>query len=329
MRVRVLGGGWYGSHLSLSLIAAGHAVELHEIADRLFAGASGANPGRLHLGFHYPRSKLTRAMCQEHQQEFMARYGRLTRGIPVNIYAVAKHDSLVDFGTYCQLLGGEVHFIPVASPGEFGLQEVEGAVLTGERHILVDRAREYFTEALGAALRLNMPPASGEDFDLTIDCTFCARDGEGVDRYEPCVVGLMQGPTDRAVTIMDGPFPSLYPWDEGAGLSSLTSARFTPLSKACRTYEEAKGILAAPTIDGDARERVELMRHSLERFWPESRDLYQVAGYRLAIRAMPRSGADARLVDVVRSDAKTLRIRAGKIDAVFHAERLIKEALAA
>ena len=74
MRIRILGGGWYGCHLALMFQRAGHEIELHEIADQLFSGASGGNPARLHLGPHYPRSKLTRALCQEHHE-------RLLRGL--------------------------------------------------------------------------------------------------------------------------------------------------------------------------------------------------------------------------------------------------------
>ena len=66
MKIRVLGGGFYGCHIALSLIRDGHIVELHEVADRLFSGASGNIPARLHCGAHYPRSKLTRDACRDH-----------------------------------------------------------------------------------------------------------------------------------------------------------------------------------------------------------------------------------------------------------------------
>jgi hypothetical protein len=42
---------------------------------------------------------------------------------------------------------------------------------------------------------------------------------------------------------------------------------------------------------------------------------------------MPLSGADMRLVDVVRLGERLIRVRAGKIDAVLHAEKLIREML--
>lgn len=296
-------------------------MQLQEAAGDLFSGASGGNPARLHLGFHYPRSRLTRAACQDHQDEFMRAYGHLTRAIPVNIYAVADYDSVVDFGTYKQVLKSEVEYIEI-NPQEFGLRNVEGALLTGERHIVIDEARRFFSRALDGAVRFHQVADLNESgWDWTIDCTFCANDAESIDRYEPCVTGLVEGPVDRSVTIMDGPFPSLYVWNEEQGLSSLTSAKFTPLSKTCRTYAEAKSVLT----EGNPEERVQQMMDDLARFWPEARDKYRIVGHRLSIRAMPRSGADARLVDVVRAGERLLRIRAGKIDAIFHAARRVRE----
>ena len=327
MKIRILGGGWYGCSLSLGLIADGHEVELHEVADRLFAGASGGNPARLHLGFHYPRSGLTQAACQEHHAEFMTLYGHLTRGVPVNLYAIAAQDSLVDFRSYCDTLRGKVEFVTVR-PHEFGLQNVEGAVLTGERHIIIDEARGWFTAQLGGNVKFDAPAGVPDNpgFDVTIDCTFCANDAENIDRFEPCVTALLEGESDRAVTIMDGPFGSIYPWNEAKRLSSLTSALYTPISKTCRTWAEARGILDRQTkADLDARGNV--MLDQMTGFWPEARDRYRIADYKLSIRAMPRSAADARLVDVVRLGAQLLRVRAGKIDAVFHAERMIKDML--
>jgi len=40
---------------------------------------------------------------------------------------------------------------------------------------------------------------------------------------------------------------------------------------------------------------------------------------------MPRSACDARLIDVVCTDSKNIRIRAGKIDAIFHAACSVRE----
>jgi hypothetical protein len=332
MKIRILGAGWYGLHLAVTLGRDGHDVEIHEIRDRMFAGASGGNPARLHIGPHYPRSRLTRAACLDHAAQFMATYGYLTRAIPINIYAIAAHDSLVDFGTYCQVLRGEIEFITVHDPAEFGLANVEGAILTGERHIVIAEARTYFEREVGALVQYGRAAGAvnSPDWDLTIDCTFAALDAEAIDRYEPCLTVLLEGPTDRAVTVMDGPFGGIYPFDETQGLCSLTSASLTPLSKACRTYGEASALLG-DVLQNRPEElgaRCAAMLDQMAHFWPAARDIFKIVDFRTSVRAMPRSGADARLVDVVKVGEKAVRVRAGKIDAVFRAEALIRERLA-
>jgi hypothetical protein len=64
------------------------------------------------------------------------------------------------------------------------------------------------------------------------------------------------------------------------------------------------------------------MIDSMAHFWPEIIE-YDLVDFKTGIRAMPRSGADARLVDVVQIGDRHLRVRAGKIDAVLHAEELV------
>lgn len=328
MKIRILGGGWYGSHLCLHLLRAGHDVALFEVADRLFSGASGGNPARLHIGPHYPRSKLTREACRLHYAEFMSVYGSLTHAILTNIYAIAAYDSLVDFGTYTQVLEKEIEFIRI-NPEEYGLRNCEGAILCGERHILIDMARAYFTERLAGVTRFgqHFSQSSEKEWDWTIDCTFCANDSQNIDRFEPCVTGLLQGPTDRAVTIMDGPFGSIYPWNEKENLCSLTSAKFTPLSKTCSTYPAAREILDSAS-ESDIHDRCQMMIRQMGEYWPASRSLFELVDWKLSIRAMPRSSSDTRLVDVICMGDRWLRVRAGKIDAIFHAARRVDELIA-
>jgi hypothetical protein len=126
---------------------------------------------------------------------------------------------------------------------------------------------------------------------------------------------------------MDGPFPSLYPWDESAGLVSLTSAKYTPLAKV-KTWTEAQHILDE-THEKYFVNICHKMIDSMAHFWPDVRSRYKLVDFKIGIRAMPRSGADARLVDVVQIGERLLRVRAGKIDAVLHAEKIVCEKVGA
>ena len=179
--------------------------------------------------------------------------------------------------------------------------------------------------ALGASLKLDTPAGDfdSREWTWTIDCTFCALESENVDRYEPCITGILYGPTVRAITIMDGPFPSIYPWDEAQHLNSLTSALYTPLDK-CATWEDARKVLAKTTVRA-AQQRVEQMMEQLAAYWPDITAQYKIHSWKFGIRAMPRSAAAARIVDVVRVSDRLIRVRAGKIDAVFQAQALVEE----
>jgi hypothetical protein len=203
---------------------------------------------------------------------------------------------------------------------------VEGALLTGERHIVTDDAQNYFERTLSDNIRYNRDAGSIDDpnWDLTIDCTFCANESANIDRYEPCVVGLLKGPTNKAVTIMDGPFGSLYPWNEELGLSSISSAKWTPLSKICITYDEAQRVLDESTHD-ELMQRCSQMLDSIAYHYPILHYSHELVDYKTSIRAMPRSGADTRLVDVIQVGENALRVRAGKIDAVFQAQHIVEE----
>ena len=324
MKIRVLGAGFYGCHLAASFVADGHDVEVWEIKDRIFGGASGNIPARNHIGVHYPRSKATRDACQQHMPEFMAVYGQFTRHIPTNIYAIAAERSMVDYGNYIKSLAGEIQFIEV-DPKEYGLQHCEGAILTQERHIVTDEVRKHFEHTLDGHIRFNQPIdiVDSPDYDLTVDATFCANDNAGIDRYEPCIVGILRGPTNVGVTVMDGPFGSLYPWNEANNFNSLSSAKYTPFSKSCKTYEEANEIIKSLSMK-QQMDRLQEMHDDLAHFYPALSN-YEIVAPRLSIRAMPLSGADSRLVDVVEVGEKAVRVRAGKIDAVVHAEQIIKE----
>ena len=68
LRVAVIGGGWYGCYIALSLAKQGCKVILFEAKSDLFRGCSGTYGIRVHAGPHYPRSLVTRRESQTAQE---------------------------------------------------------------------------------------------------------------------------------------------------------------------------------------------------------------------------------------------------------------------
>lgn len=323
MKIRVVGCGWFGSHITLSLLKYGHDVTAFDRADRLFNGASGANQSRLHLGFHYPRCSYTRNESIDNFHEFMENYYHLTKVVEINIYGIAELVSLIDYSTYRDIMRSSGNEFLEIDPQDYGLFYLEGAMLTRERLINQNFARKWFSGELNGHFILNHSIDSLYDdkWDLTIDCTFGAFDIHPVEWVEPCIMMLFEGPTNRAVTIMDGPEGvSVYPFDDRS--VSLTSVSETPLER-CKTM-------------WDARKRIELISQKeltkihnkmvdrITRYMPDFTKTYKYLGNVMAPRVKPISASDRRST-VINHYGKVITVFPGKISGVFDAERKVKE----
>ena len=70
----VIGGGFYGARLAISLRDGGDSVLLLERESMLLTRASLANQARVHNGYHYPRSVLTSIRSRLNYDRFRADY---------------------------------------------------------------------------------------------------------------------------------------------------------------------------------------------------------------------------------------------------------------
>lgn len=80
MRVLVVGGGLYGCVAAVELARAGHRVTLREKQPEILFGATRANQGRIHRGFHYPRSLETAAEAELSAGVFEKRFASAVYG---------------------------------------------------------------------------------------------------------------------------------------------------------------------------------------------------------------------------------------------------------
>ena len=103
--IAIIGAGWYGCHVATYLIDNGYLVDIYD-GNHIFYGSSSKNQNRLHLGFHYPRSKKTRSLCKNGFDLFKSKYQNCLEKINNNYYYVAN-ESIIDFDTYCGIFSYE------------------------------------------------------------------------------------------------------------------------------------------------------------------------------------------------------------------------------
>jgi hypothetical protein len=326
--IAIVGGGWFGCHIACCLQDRGIPFTLFEARKRLFDGASGYNQNRLHQGFHYPRSAATRKQSRDGFYEFTRRYPELSDPVEHNIYAVTR-ESLVDWETYRMvMLNAGPLFVDVHYE-RFGLQNIEGALCCRERVVLTNKAREFFTAKIGEHMRHQRFNESriGE-YKTVINCTYQTWLPRYDVIYEPCATLLYACKTDmarnQAITLMDGPFCSVYPFDNG--LSTLYSVKQSRIAGAkCTRPDAAQSLL----MQVDTKQLCGIryaMEAEIRMYYPSFLDHYEFEGWHGAVRAISRSRSDARVCSVS-SDGHMIQVMSGKIDSIFHAEREVLKCL--
>jgi len=93
MKIAIIGAGWYGAHIAITLAKLGHEVNLFEKNPDIFSELSAKFGVRLHRGPHYPRSKKTRESCQSGFEEFKKAYRELIVQHANSIYALGIKDA--------------------------------------------------------------------------------------------------------------------------------------------------------------------------------------------------------------------------------------------
>ena len=146
MKIAIIGAGWLGCHLALKL-RQNHQIKLYE-SESVFSQTSYRNQNRLHLGFHYARNSYTREMCRDTFNRFLDDYSFLTSEIENNIYAVPTQHSLIDFNTYIKIFDDYDYEII-----NLKMDNIEGAIRVGERHIDPFKAKRFFESELQDVLK--------------------------------------------------------------------------------------------------------------------------------------------------------------------------------
>ena len=242
-RVIVIGGGIFGVTAAIVLGEAGHEVILLEKRYDLMLESSMVNQGRIHMGYHYPRSPETIREALEALDSFSEYFGSSCVSDFVNYYAIAKDSPHTDVDTYMRVC--EQMNLPLTEgyPPKDVLDrsKVEACWITPEtifdyhamRYTALCRVRECdkirvvrnvwpSRIEVGNVHRIELANGGRFECDVIVNATYTAINdilrliGRPPMRYqfELCLEPILEidDPPDRfGVAVMDGPFCSLMP----------------------------------------------------------------------------------------------------------------------
>lgn len=344
MNICIIGAGWFGCHIALNLIKEGHNVKIFEKNSKIFSNASGNNQNRLHQGFHYPRSKKTIEFSKKGFLKFKKEYGFLTKKISNNIYSISKSKkSKMNFQNYClKIKKSKLRFkiINFDSLILKKLSNLEGSILCNEELILISKSIKYFKKKLKSVIKLNFNInniirrkdkfiINNQEFDYIINCTGFRLKFNIIKKlmYEYCVIFLYKKKkyfNNFALTVMDGPFFTLYPWNNQNeyGLYSVNNSRLIKNKNFDNLKKKVNKIINKKFLD-KSRLKVE---KKFETYYPNFRNDFKFIKFLTSYRTLIEDKSDTRVCSVI-NENKIISVFPGKIDHIFYAYEKVKKCL--
>lgn len=361
----VIGGGFYGARLGLTLREAGDSVLLLERETTLLTRASLANQARVHNGYHYPRSVLTSIRSRLNYDRFRADYGAAVYESFDHYYAIARDASkttAAQFALFCRRVGAPTAPAPGRVRKLFDESRIEDVVLVTEcafdatalRTILeADLASTGVEVRLGATARRVIPDGQVNSVEWgtaegsqvatakrVFNCTYSSLNTLIFNsnatliplKRELTELALVESPRELegiGLTVMDGPFFSLMPYPARPGLSTLSHVRYTPH----HAWYDAAG---TPPLDGtdllDGYEtRFPHMVRDAARFLPSIAGATYVDSLWEIKAIMPRSEQDDSRPILFRESAEIpglFSVLGAKIDSAYDVEAELTSQLA-
>jgi len=232
MKIAIVGAGWLGCHTGLKLKQDAHIVKIFDKA-QIFSGSSYYNQNRLHKGFHYSRNSKTRNLCYNTFNKFYEDYNHLVTDVPKNYYVIPNNKSIIDYQTYINTFKyDKIPFIESSLPI---LTDIEGSIIVDEKHINPYKAKNYFHSKLKdnftkEQISKNRLDQLIEEFDLVVNTTNNFLHPITDHYYEVSLVLIYDKKASipfGAITMVDGPFFSIYPFVEDQ--YTLTDVEYTPI----------------------------------------------------------------------------------------------------
>lgn len=324
MNIAIIGGGWIGCHLAMKLKDT-HNVNIFEKNDLLFNETSFKNQNRLHYGFHYARNNRTRQLCKNTFDLFINDYGFLVNDVEKNLYCVPKNKSLVDFETYKIIFND---FDYQESKNEF--KNLEGCVLTKEKHIDFISAQKFFNEELKdlitkKTVTKNNLKSLQKEYDLVINATNnTIKDIKNHDSFFELTISFLYKKNNNinfdALTLVDGEFFSIYPYKKD--IFTVTDVQYTPIKKFKTKHSLIQYEKKLSLIEIDKRKK--LIEKKILGYYPQFLDDFVYHDYFLSTKSKIISVSDDRY-PIITQNNNLINCFTGKIQGIYIIENEIKK----
>jgi len=322
MRVCIIGAGWYGCHVARCLLKQGMYVHILD-KEGIFTGASSKNQNRLHLGYHYPRSPETVQECAAGHDKFIAEYGNCVSPFSKNYYLFHRK-SRVSLEEYRCLFKNLTHTeLALANIGIPAHSLEETIFEVNEKFIDNQKAREQMESELSSYVEITESPSieqtpdgivvNGIVYDFVVNCTN--------NQYVPIplpwkpvyetVCSFLYEKIDNTLiglTVMDGPFFSMFPYDPSRNLYTLTHV--------------VHSVISQDSIE-DAHKKTE---EDARKVFPNLFEMFRYVGYFTSSKTKYDFVKDDRSLRWFQR-GRYLSFSGGKITGIFEMESVLRQTI--
>ncbi len=322
--ILIIGCGWYGAHLGMLLKSLNIDFAIAEAENEIFTKTSFNNQNRLHLGFHYPRNKITRELCRNGYDRFLKRYKHLTTKLDKNIYCISN-ESNVDFGTY-KIIMDSID-VSYEECKDDNITDVEGMIDTGELFIDNCKAKMFFEKELNEYIYTNWKidndilKNTSHKYEYIFNCTnntFQPQEGFYYEKTISLIYEKKNKTNVTAYTIMDGLFSSLYPFNINKGYYSLTDVEYTPLIKT-HDYKEITKYGSIPL-----QYLKENMETKITKYYNNFKEDYEYKTYTTSLKIKKKNNSDERDCYITKTN-NIVNVCCNKITGIFKFEDYVKQ----
>ena len=332
-KIAIIGAGWFGCHLASEILKnKKFELKVYEKEKDIFRGASSNNQNRLHLGFHYPRSKLTRVQSKKGYKKFIKKYRFLCSKVKNNIYSIANDkDTHLDFETFCQIMKSEgLKFKKINAEKKFNICNVAGSLKTNEMLINDVKSKNYFKNKLKRYLVLNSTVRkiskdkgkyriNNEYFDYVINCTYYQSFVNQSSRIFYEVTSSLIYKNKKyfpALTIMDGPYFTIYPYKKN--YYNIYSVKHSRFKKSNNINNCIKLLKKVKNNNSQLIRKKKLIEKEILKFCPDFKKNFKFAKYLNCIRTINNTNYADRSFKVY-YNKRMINIFSGKIDHIISA----------